>query len=140
MTTLHERMTHLVKQLNIPLVEVSLVISKYVNHLLAALQSRAEQEGETLPVALSQPWPLDEVEHSKNEPGQFDIERLLDSVDSERMDILDTLIRTTLNGEEVPHSDALHVIRWWQKEVRQRMAEVSSPGQLFSPLEVPEDL
>ena len=70
---------------------------------------------------------------------QFEIEKLLDAVDEQRMDILDTLIRTTINDEMISHADALMLMRSWEKDVRERFAQASTPGQLFSPLEISED-
>ena len=69
----------------------------------------------------------------------FDLEKVLSLVDADRMDILDTLIRTTINDEKLALADSLLVMRQWEKDIRQRLVLVESPGQLFSPMELSED-
>ena len=60
-------------------------------------------------------------------------------VDRDRVDILDTLIRVTLEEEEMLISDALGVMRSWEHLIRSQLSQASGPGQLFSPTEIPED-
>ena len=55
------------------------------------------------------------------------------------MDILDTLIRVTLEEEQMLLSDALGVMRSWEHLARNQLSQVSGPGQLFSPTQIPED-
>ena len=137
MTTLHERIVHMVRQLRMPLLEMSLVVSKYTRILLSAIKVQAESDGEVVPQALSQPFPIIIPEQQESET-RFEVEKLLDAVDEERMDILDTLIRTTINDEMISHADALMVMRSWEKDVRERLPLASTPGQLFSPLDIDE--
>ena len=59
--------------------------------------------------------------------------------DRDRMDILDTLIRVTLEEEQMLLSDALGVMRSWEHLARNQLSQVSGPGQLFSPTQIPED-
>ena len=139
MTNLHERIVHMVRQLNIPVVEVSLVLSKYIRVLTDALQAKAIESNEGLPPRLMQPWPLEEEMQTQSKDFNFDLEKVLSLVDGDRMDILDTLIRTTINDEELALADSLLLMRQWEKDVRQRLALVESPGQLFSPMELSED-
>ena len=68
----------------------------------------------------------------------FPLETLLGSLDEDRMDILDTLIRTILNETHLPFAPALTLFREWESMVRVQLANASSPGQLFSPIELPE--
>ena len=138
MTTLHERIVHMVRQLGMPLIEISLVISKYTRILLSAIEEQAQRDGEVVPEILTKPLDI-EMPESQGSEIQFEIEKLLDAVDEQRMDILDTLIRTTINDEMISHADALMLMRSWEKDVRERLAQASTPGQLFSPLEISED-
>ena len=138
MTTLHERIVHMVRQLGMPLLEISLVISKYTRILLSAIEEQAQRDGEVVPEILTKPLDI-EMPESQGSEIQFEIEKLLDAVDEQRMDILDTLIRTTINDEMISHADALMLMRSWEKDVRERLAQASTPGQLFSPLEISED-
>ena len=139
MTNLHERIVHMVRQLNIPVVEVSLVLSKYIRVLIEALQAKAIESNEGLPPRLMQSWPLEEEMQTQSKDFNFDLEKVLSLVDGDRMDILDTLIRTTINDEELALADSLLLMRQWEKDVRQRLSLVESPGQLFSPMELSED-
>ena len=138
MTTLHERIVHMVRQLRIPLLEMSLVVSKYTRILLSAIEEQAERDGETVPEVLSTPLEISMHEEQESD-ARFEVEKLLDAVDEERMDILDTLIRTTINDEMISHADALMVMRSWEKDVRERLSLASTPGQLFSPLDISEE-
>lgn len=139
MTNLHERIVHMVRQLNIPLVEVSLVLSKYIRVLTDALQAKAIESNEELPPRLMYPWPLEEQILTQSKDYNFDLEKVLSLADADRMDILDTLIRTTINDEKLALADSLLLVRQWEKDVRQRLVLVESPGQLFSPMELSED-
>ena len=138
MTTLHERIVHMVRQLRIPLLEMSLVVSKYTRILLSTIEEQAERDGETVPEILSTPHEISMPEKKESDL-RFEVEKLLDAVDEERMDILDTLIRTTINDEMISHADALMVMRSWEKDVRERLSLSSTPGQLFSPLDISEE-
>ena len=95
MVTLQERLVNLINQLNMPILETSLVISRWTNRLLMQLEEHTQE----LPENLAEPWPLDEepVESDSN----FELEKALSLVDRDRMDILDTLIRVTLEEEQI---------------------------------------
>ena len=54
------------------------------------------------------------------------------------MDILSTLIRVTLVEMEMDLIEAILALRSWEQLVRQQLAEAKGPGQLFSPLELPD--
>ena len=86
-------------QLNMPILETSLVISRWTNRLLSQLK---EHTNERLTISQKQPLDSEPVESSAS----FDLEGVL-LVDRDRMDILDTLIRVTLEEEQMLVSDAL---------------------------------
>ena len=135
---IQENMVSFVKQYNMPIVEVALVISKYIRILLEKLQQIADESGEELPSHLLSPTPFDgEIKPPLID--SFPLERLLDSLDEDRMDILDTLMRTAINAVEAPFSSALALFRDWERLIRSQLSESRSPGHLFSPMKIPED-
>ncbi len=135
---IQENMVSFVKQYNMPIVEVALVISKYIRILLEKLQQIAYESGEELPSHLLSPTPFDgDIKPPLID--SFPLERLLDSLDEDRMDILDTLMRTAINAVEAPFSSALALLRDWERLIRTQLSESRSPGHLFSPMKIPED-
>ena len=137
---LQENMVNLSKQLSLPLIEASLVVSKYTKQLTANIVDYAHSKGEVLPQSILAPLPLSDDESNADENySGMPLEKIIDVVDHERMDIFDTLIRTTINIQEIPIFDALVVLRTWEKLVREQLVRVESVGQLFSPLNLPED-
>ena len=135
---IQENMVSFVKQYNLPIVEVALVISKYIRILLEKLQQIADESGEELPSHLLSPTPFDgDIKPPLID--SFPLERLLDSLDEDRMDILDTLMRTAINAVEAPFSSALALFRDWERLIRTQLSESRSPGHLFSPMKIPED-
>ena len=135
---IQENMVSFVKQYNMPIVEVALVISKYIRILLEKLQQIADESGEELPSHLLSPTPFDgDIKPPLID--SFPLERLLDSLDEDRMDILDTLMRTAINAVEAPFSSALALFRDWEMLIRTQLSESRSPGHLFSPMKIPED-
>ena len=137
---LRENMVHLTNQLSMPIIEVALVISKYIRMLLDSLQKAATEEGEELPEMLLNPLPRNSSQ-SETTPGihSFPLEKLIDRVDQDRMDILDTMVRTILNESQLEFVSALREFRDWELEIRNQLSEVSSPGGLFSPLSLDDD-
>ncbi len=137
MVTLQERMVHLVEQLVMPLIEVSLVVGRWTNVLSKELHKIYSEQGlEILPL-LSKKWHIEEsISHTGNE---FSLEKALSVIDNDRMEILDTLIEATLAELDLNLQDALIVLRGWEQLVRQTLSSTSSAGQLFSPLEIPEN-
>ena len=137
---LRENMVHLTNQLSMPIIEVALVISKYIRMLLDSLQKAAIEEGEELPEILLNPLPRNSSQ-SETAPGinSFPLEKLIDRVDQDRMDILDTMVRTILNESQLEFVSALREFRDWELEIRNQLSEVSSPGGLFSPLSLDDD-
>ena len=135
---IQENMVSFVKQYNMPIVEVALVISKYIRILLEKLQEIANDSDEELPSHLLSPTPFDgDIKPPLID--SFPLERLLDSLDEDRMDILDTLMRTAINAVEAPFSSALALFRDWERLIRSQLSESRSPGHLFSPMKIPED-
>ena len=131
-------MVNFVNQYSQPIIEVSLVVSKYIRIILEKLQETASLSDETLPIEIFSPREL----HSINESpilDSFPLERVLESVDQDRMDILDTIIRTVLNETELPFLSALAVLRDWEYVTRSQLSKSTSPGHLFSPIQLPED-
>ena len=135
---LQQQMVAITKQLSMPLVEVSLVINKYATALRSELKRFADENGEVLSDEILNP-----IEISKNQSGNadynVDLSKIVDMTDVDRMDIFDTVIRTAINEHSTPLYDALIVIRDWERIVRTQLALVNSPGQLYSPLELPDD-
>ena len=101
------------------------------------LLQQLQQHTTELPENLAHPWPLS-VEPVVSDK-TFDLDKALSLVDRDRVDILDTLIRVTLEEEEMILSDALGVMRSWEHLIRGQLSQASGPGQLFSPTEIPDD-
>ena len=133
MVVLQERLVNLIKQLNMPIIESSMVISRWTNRLFSQLKEHAD----SIPDNLAKQWEIDvDISQSEN---SFDVEKALSLTDKDRMDILDTLIRVTLEEEQMLVSDALGVMRAWEHLVRTQLAQATGPGQLFSPTNIPDD-
>ena len=139
MVTLQERMVNLIGQLTMPVSEVALVLQHHIQGLLGSLNEYAQKTGASISDRVRQPWPIE----SQTEPSEnmisFDVEKVLKIVDQDRMDILSTLIRVTLVGTEMDLVEGILALRAWEQLVRQQLAEATGPGQLFSPLEFPEE-
>lgn len=134
--TLQERMVNLVDQLAIPLVELSLVISRFNGLVLGRLISLAEENSETLPPQITQSWKIEEQMQSSD--FEFDLDRVVEVVDEERMDILTTLIRVSVEELRITLFDLMILLRTWEQMLKERLSKVTSPGQLFSPVSMPE--
>jgi len=134
---LQENMVNFVKQYNLPVIEVSLVVSKYIRVLLESLERAASESGEKIPENISQAWEID-TDLSAPTIESFPLDKLLGTLDEDRMDILDTMMRVIINGAEIPFSSALTLLRDWEMRLRIQMAEATSPGHLFTPMDLPE--
>ena len=137
LVTLTERTVNLVNQLNMPLVEVSLVLQKHLNQLMTTLNQHLERTGEAVSERVHAPWPIDAVSPSTN--ASFDLEKVMNIVDHQRMDILDTLIRVTLVEINASVIDAILALRQWEHLARTQLASATGPGQLFSPIDIPDN-
>ena len=120
---------------------ISQNISKYIRIVLESLENAAEVAGEELPAAILNPLPLNTEKENIELPGieSFPLEKLIDRVDNDRMDILDTLVRTIMNESQMEFVAALQELRDWEFEIRKQLTSVSSPGGMFSPLSLGED-
>ena len=130
-------MVNLINQLSMPLVEVSLVLQKHIKGLSQSLDEYLNQSGDEVPERVSQPWPIN-VEQSSSQ-ANFSLEKVLKIVDHQRMDILEALIRVTLIEIEVSLIEGILALRAWEQLARTQLAQATGPGQLFSPLEIPEN-
>ena len=135
---LQENLSNFVKQYNLPIIESALVISKYINILLNELKKKASLEKETLPLEITDPWPITgEMKTPKIE--DFPLDKLMQNIDQDRMDIFDTIIRTIINGSEIPFVNAVMLLRDWERVIRTQLVKSTSPGHLFSPLELDDN-
>ena len=134
---LQENMVSFVNQFSMPVIEVSLVLSKYIRIILDSLLEAAEKEGESLPRNIVEAWP---IESNPDAPAidSYPLDMLLGNLDEDRMDILDTLIRSILNESRLPFVSVLTLLRQWESLARAQLAQAGSPGHLFSPMEFPE--
>ena len=138
MVTLQERMVSLIGQLTMPVSEVALVLQHHIQGLLKTLNEFAEKTGAAINERVAHPWPITSSQESETSEPIFDVEKVLKIVDQDRMDILSTLIRVTLVETEMDLVDGILALRAWEQLVRQQLSEATGPGQLFSPLELPE--
>ena len=109
--------------------------------MLESLENAAEAAGEELPTSILNPLPFDSENENTELPGieSFPLEKLIDRVDYDRMDILDTMVRTILNESQMEFIPALQELRDWELEIRKQLSSASSPGALFSPLSLRDD-
>ena len=138
LVTLQERMVNLINQLSMPLVEVSIVIQNLLSPMLDSLNEHIAVSGNTYGDKVLQAWPIDLSEDSES-AGNFDVAKVLKVIDEDRMDILSTLIRVTLVEEGLDLADGISALRMWEHLARTQLATIKSPGQLFSPIQIPED-
>jgi len=134
---LQENLVNFVKQYSLPVIEVALVVSKYIRMLLASLEQAATESGEKIPANIAESWPV-EFDGVVPSIESFPLDKLLGTLDEDRMDILDTMMRVIINGAEIPFSSALTLLRDWEMRLRAQMAEATSPGHLFSPMDLPD--
>ncbi len=138
MVFLQEQLVNFLGQYSLPLIEVSLVFSKFTRQLSDALISQAKEHEEDIPEILSKPWPVLNGGNDSVDSGP-DLDAVLGALDEDRMDILDTIIRTAIHATEMALSDALMQLRQWEHLVRMQLSEAKSTGQLFSPLVIPDE-
>ena len=138
MVTMQERMVNLINQLSMPLIEVSLVLSKHIAGLSRSLDEHIKATQQTFPDSVTHPWAIETPEGS-DDSFNFDLERIFKIIDTDRMDILATLVRVTLVEIDASLAEGLLALRPWEALSRTQLAKAKGPGQLFSPLEIPED-
>ena len=64
---------------------------------------------------------------------------IISIVDDDRMDILATLIRVTLIETDMALDDGILALRMWEQLARSQLSSATSPGQLFSPIILPDE-
>ena len=138
LVTLQERMVNLIKQLNMPLVEVSMVIQNMISPMLESLNKHAVENAIELPDRIMNQWPIEKPIHDEVK-SSLAVEKILSVIDEERMDILETLVRVTMVETEMILLDGIAALRMWEHLARTQLSNITSPGQLFSPIEIPED-
>ena len=117
MVTLTERMVHLIGQLGMPIVEVAIVLQRRISSMVEPLQAWANEQGVEMEPRVRNPWPLGEGSE-EGATSAFTLDRLLDHVDADRMDILDTLIRVTLQEVDADLMHGILALRPWEHLVR----------------------
>tara|TARA_B100000767_G_scaffold190529_1_gene177841 strand:+ start:20696 stop:21169 length:474 start_codon:yes stop_codon:yes gene_type:complete len=138
LVTLQERVVNLIKQLNMPLVEVSIVIQNMLSPMLTSLEEHASTNNSEIPEKLKNQWPII-TPISEEVASSLSVDKILSVVDEDRMDILMTLIRVTMVETEMILIDGISTLRMWEHLARSQLSSITSPGQLFSPFEIPED-
>ena len=138
LVTLQERMVNLIKQLQMPLIETSMVIGNHIKQLMKSLDEYSSESGTIFPDKVTSPWELN-VDNDVDSHTKMELDKILSIVDNDRMDILATLIRVTLIETELNLSEAILALRMWEHLARTQLAAATSPGQLFSPLVMPEE-
>lgn len=138
LVTLQERVVNLIKQLNMPLVEVSIVIQNMLSPMLTSLEEHASTNNSEIPDKLKNQWPII-TPISEEVASSLSVDKILSVVDEDRMDILMTLIRVTMVETEMILIDGISTLRMWEHLARSQLSSITSPGQLFSPFEIPED-
>tara|TARA_Y100001935_G_scaffold141290_1_gene116808 strand:+ start:271 stop:642 length:372 start_codon:yes stop_codon:yes gene_type:complete len=121
-----------------PLVEVSMVIQNMISPMLESLNQHTAENSIDLPDEIMQQWPIDEPIHEEVS-ASLAVEKILSVIDEDRMDILETLVRVTMVETEMILVDGILALRMWEHLARTQLASIKSPGQLFSPLDIPED-
>jgi len=121
-----------------PLVEVSMVIQNMISPMLKSLNQHTTENSIDLPDEIMQQWPIDEPIHEEVS-ASLAVEKILSVIDEDRMDILETLVRVTMVETEMILVDGILALRMWEHLARTQLASIKSPGQLFSPLDIPED-
>ena len=121
-----------------PLVEVSMVIQNMISPMLESLNQHTAEKSIDLPDEIMQQWPIDEPIHEEVS-ASLAVEKILSVIDEDRMDILETLVRVTMVETEMILVDGILALRMWEHLARTQLASIKSPGQLFSPLDIPED-
>ncbi len=131
-------MVNLIKQLSMPLVEVSMVIQNMISPMLESLNRHAADNNLELPDRIVNQWPIEKPIHDEVK-SSLAVEKILSVIDEDRMDILETLVRVTMVETEMILLDGIAALRMWEHLARTQLANIISPGQLFSPIEIPDD-
>ena len=138
LVTLQERMVNLINQLQMPLIEVSMVIGNHIKQLMRSLEEHIAKTGSGFPTKVTSPWPLTNDSNIISNT-KMDLQKIISIVDDDRMDILATLIRVTLIETDMSLDDGILALRMWEQLARSQLSSATSPGQLFSPIILPEE-
>ncbi|MBL6891129.1 MAG: hypothetical protein ISR22_03670 [Candidatus Poseidoniaceae archaeon] len=138
LVTLQERMVNLINQLQMPLIEVSMVIGNHIKQLMRSLEEHIAKTGSGFPTKVTSPWPLTNDSNIVSNT-KMDLQKIISIVDDDRMDILATLIRVTLIETDMSLDDGILALRMWEQLARSQLSSATSPGQLFSPIILPEE-
>jgi hypothetical protein len=138
LVTLQERIVNLINQMQIPLVEVSMVISNHIKQMMRSLNDHILDTGNSFSSKVMQPWELESLEIVSSQQ-VMDLDKILSIVDDDRMDILSTLIRVTLIESELDLIEGILAMRMWEHLARTQLSQIKTPGQLFSPITIPEE-
>ena len=131
-------MVNLIKQLSMPLVEVSMVIQNMISPMLESLNRHAADNNLEIPDRIVNQWPIEKPIHDEVK-SSLAVEKILSVIDEDRIDILETLVRVTMVETEMILLDGIAALRMWEHLARTQLANITSPGQLFSPIEIPDD-
>ena len=82
LVTLQERMVNLIKQLNMPLVEVSMVIQNMISPMLESLNKHAVENALELPDRIMNQWPIEKPIHDEVK-SSLAVEKILSVIDEE---------------------------------------------------------
>ena len=115
-----------------------MVIQNMISPMLKSLNQHTTENSIDLPDEIMQQWPIDEPIHEEVS-ASLAVEKILSVIDEDRMDILETLVRVTMVETEMILVDGILALRMWEHLARTQLASIKSPGQLFSPLDIPED-
>ena len=96
LVTLQERMVNLINQLNMPIIEVSMVIQNMLAPMMESLRTHVAETGMEVPDKAMNQWPIDVPNHDVDN-SSLAIDKILSVVDKDRMDILEALVRVTLS-------------------------------------------
>lgn len=106
--------------------------------MLETLIKHAQEHNMELHDTIINQWPIEQPIQEEVK-SSLAIEKILSVIDEDRMDILETLVRVTMVETEMILFDGIKALRMWEHLARTQLANISSPGQLFSPFEIPED-
>ena len=127
MVFLQEQIVNFLRQYSMPLLEVSLVFSKYTRQLTDALEVQVRLKENPCP-QYSQNLGQSLVNKMENPLKVHPLETLLGNLDDDRMDILDTILRSAMNATEMPLVDALMQLRQWEHLARNQLASAKGAG------------
>ena len=82
MVTMQERIVNLINQLNMPLIEVSLVVGRHIAGLSRSLDAHIETTGQVFNERITTPWPIEEGTEG-DVSATFDLEKIFKIIDED---------------------------------------------------------